>query len=220
MICIDIPKVQLKFAQLLTSFRRLVGDASRSLFLTNWKQVDKENVVPVENFMIPEILRIQAEGFQYKNEKDIIRYSKMLKKTFYVIKSQEKPVGYCIYYIKPVLSLRHLKKKSVIHSVAIDRSLRSNGFGEKLLRESIKEMRLNGIASVLLYVNVKNLSAINLYKKIGFQIIKKVKDVCGVLETCYEMELKLASLLASTFLQRFFSASFLDNDIIMITELI
>jgi ribosomal-protein-alanine N-acetyltransferase len=170
--------------------------------------------------MIPEILKIQAEGFQYKNEKDIIRYSNMMRNTFYVILSQDKPVGYCIYYLKPVFSLRHFKKKAVIYSIAIDRNFRSKGFGEKLLRESIKEMKLNGIASVLLYVNVKNLSAVNLYKKIGFQVTNKVKDVCGICETCYEMELKLASLLASTFLQMFFSASFFNNNIIMITELI
>jgi ribosomal-protein-alanine N-acetyltransferase len=129
-ICIDIPKVQLKFAQLLTSFRRLVEDASRSLFLINWKQVDKENVVSVENFMIPEILKIHAEGFQYKNEKDIIRYSKMLKKTFYVIKSQDKPVGYCIYYIKPVLSPGRFKKKAVIRSIAIDKNFRNRGLAK------------------------------------------------------------------------------------------
>jgi len=89
-----------------------------------------------------------------------------------------------------------------------------------LLRESIKEMRLNGLTSILLYVKVKNLYAINLYKKIRFRIIKKVKDVCGNCETCYEMGLKLASLLASAFLQTLIITSFLDNNIIMTTKLI
>ena len=219
-IYIKYSKVRLKFAMLLTSFRRLVWDASGSIFLTKWEYVYKENVVPVENFMIPEILRIQNEEFENKSPDILIKYSKKLEKIFYVIKDQDKTVGYCAYYIKPVLSLRCFKKKSVIYSIAIDRNFRSKGFGEKLLRESIKEMRLNEIASVLLYVNVKNLSAMNLYEKIDFQIIKKVKNVCGNCETCYEMELKLVSLLASTFLQMFFSASFLDDNINMIKELV
>lgn len=195
-------------------------DTGGSLFLKKWKQTDKKNVVPVENFMIPEILRIQNEGFENKNPERIIRYSQKLKKIFYVIKSQDKAVGYCVYYIKPVLSLRHFKKKSIIYSIAIDKNFRNKGFGGELLRESIKEMRLNGISSVLLYVNVKNLSAINLYEKIGFQIIKKVNDVCGNCETCLEMELKLVSLLALLFLQTFSAASYLDYNVIMTTKLI
>lgn len=191
--CIEFAKIQLIFAMCLTSFRKLVLNTGGSLFLKKWKQVDKKNVVSVENFMISEILKIQNEGFKDKNSERIIRYSQKLRKIFYVIKSQDKIVGYCVYYIKPVLSLRHFKKKSIIYSIAIDKNFRNKGFGGELLRESIKEMRLNGISSVLLYVNVKNLSAINLYKKIGFRIIKEVKDVCGNCETCLEMELKLVS---------------------------
>lgn len=42
------------------------------------------------------------------------------------------------------------------------------GYGRKLLEESIKEMKLNGVSSTLLYVNVNNTLAIRLYKKNGF----------------------------------------------------
>ena len=205
---------------LLTSFRRLVRDTSGSLLLTKWKQADKENVVHVENFMIPEILRIHNDGFENNIPGTLIRYSKKLRKIFYVIKSQDMTVGYCLYYIKPVLSLRHFKKKFIIYSIAIDQNFRSKGFGEKLLRESIKEMRLNGISSVLLYVNVNNLPAINLYEKTGFRIIKEVKNVCGSDETCYEMKLKLAFLMAVGLLQKCLAESILDNDVIMTTKLI
>lgn len=60
-----------------------------------------------------------------------------------------------------------------------------------MLKESIKEMRLNGVSSILLYVNTKNLPAIGLYEKIGFSKTKEIKDICGPEETCYEMELKI-----------------------------
>lgn len=219
MVYIIIPETQLKFTIILASLKRFILDTGRSLFLTRWKHVDKENVVSVEDFMIPDLLKIQREGFGHQSSDILIRYSQKMKQTFYVIKNVDNPVGYCIYYIKPVLSLGRFNKKSVIHSIIIDRNFRHKGFGEKLLRESINEMKLNGINSILLYVNVENLPAIALYRKLGFQTIKKVKDVCGKYNTCYEMELKLVSLLVLKLLHIFFAASFFDNDLIRLTNL-
>ena len=100
-------------------------------------------------------------------------------------------VGYCVYYIKPALSLKSFEKKSVISSIAIDRNFRGRGFAERLLKSSTEEMKANGISSVLLYVNINNLPAIHLYQKIGFRKIKQVKNICGQSEKCYEMELRL-----------------------------
>lgn len=162
-----------------------------ALLLRNWEQTEKENVTPLEDVMLPEILRIQEEGFKNQSPDKLIKYSKRLRKIFYVIKSQNQVVGYSTYYIRLVPSFKGFKKKSVVCSIAIDRNFRGKGFGEKLLKESIREMRLNKIASVLLYVNVNNLSAIQLYEKLGFRIIKEIKNICGENERCYEMELSL-----------------------------
>lgn len=52
-------------------------------------------------------------------------------------------------------------------------------------------MKLNGISSILLYVNTKNLPAIKLYEKMGFKRNVEIKDICGIEEMCYEMELKI-----------------------------
>ncbi|AKB19988.1 GCN5-related N-acetyltransferase [Methanosarcina sp. WWM596] len=171
---------------------KLLRDSIGVYLLKKWKQTEKENIVPVDETMLPEILRIQAEGFDSENQENLIRYSKKLGKIFYVIKSQDKIAGYCIYYLKPELSFRGLKKKSVIYSIAIDNKFKKMGYGRKLLEESIKEMRLNGISSVLLFVNVNNTPAIKLYENMDFQIIQKIDNVCGKEETCYTMELKLA----------------------------
>ncbi|WP_245859647.1 GNAT family N-acetyltransferase [Methanosarcina spelaei] len=57
-------------------------------------------------------------------------------------------MGYYIYYLKPVLSLKNFKKKSVIHSISIYKNFRREQYGEKLLKESVKEMRLNGMSSI------------------------------------------------------------------------
>jgi ribosomal-protein-alanine N-acetyltransferase len=141
--------------------------------------------------MLSEVLKIQAEAFDSKNQDNLIKYSKKLPKIFYVIKIQDKIAGYCAYYLKPELSFKGLRIKSVIYSIATDNKFRGKGYGRELLEESIKEMKLNGIYSILLYVNIKNTPAINLYEKMGFEIIEKIENVCGQNEQCYIMELKL-----------------------------
>ena len=40
--------------------------------------------------MLPEILRIQAEGFKNGSPEKLVKYSKNYKNIFYVIKSQDK----------------------------------------------------------------------------------------------------------------------------------
>ncbi len=186
-----LTKVQVTLNVCLVSFERLVKDIISTQYIRKWIQVEKENVVSIEDSMLPEIIRIQSEGFETKSRNGIRRYSKRMRKIFYVIKSQDQVVGYCIYYIKPILSLKGFKKKSVIYSISIDKNFRRKGYGEKLIKESVKEMRLNGVYSILLYVNTKNLPAVRLYEKIGFRIITEIENICGPKETCYEMELKI-----------------------------
>ncbi|MGB9939355.1 GNAT family N-acetyltransferase [Methanosarcina sp.] len=184
-------KVQVTLNVYLISFERLVRDIIATLYIRKWRQVEKENVVSIDDSMLPEIIRIQSEGFEINSRNGIRRYSKRMRKIFYVVKSQDQVVGYCIYYIKPVLSLKSFKKKAVIYSISVDKNFRRKGYGEKLLKESIKEMRLNGISSILLYVSTKNLPAIRLYEKIGFRTTTEIKDICGPKEICYEMELRI-----------------------------
>lgn len=182
----------MKFVSFLADFKKLLRNTIGAYLLKNWKSTAKEDIVPVDESMFPEIRRIQAEAFDSKNQENLIKYAIKLGKIFYVIKSQDKIAGYCAYYLSPEISFKGLRKKSVIYSIATDNKFRGKGYGMKLLEESIKEMKLNGIYSILLYVNVKNTPAVNLYEKMGFQIIKEIKDICGHNEKCYLMELKLA----------------------------
>jgi ribosomal-protein-alanine N-acetyltransferase len=176
----------------LRSFNNILWSIAGSWLLKGWKQIGKENVDTVNDTMLSEILRIQAEGFEYGRQGEILKYSKKFRKIFYVIKSQDRIIGYCIYYLRPDFSVTGLEKRSVIYSIAIDREFRNRGFGRKLLEESIKEMKMNSVSAICLYVNINNLPAIKLYEKIGFSIIKEIKDICGQKERCYKMELKLA----------------------------
>lgn len=174
------------------SFEKLLLDAAGSQLVKQWKPIEKEDIVSIEDSMLPEVLRIQAEAFKNGNPEVLVKYSKSFRNIFYVIKSKDKIVGYCIYYLKPVISLKGFEKKSVICSVATDRNFRGRGFAERLLRSSIEEMKVNGISAILLYVNINNLPAIQLYEKMGFRETRSIKNICGRKEICYEMELKLA----------------------------
>jgi len=187
----DLAKIHAKPDLYLRSLKKILWDTAGICLLKSWGRIEKEKVETVDDTMLPEILRIQAEGFENEKQREIIKYSKKFREVFYVIKSQDKVIGYCTYLLKPAFSSRRLKKKSVIYSIAIDSKFRNKGFGRKLLEESIKEMKLNKISSVLLYVNVNNTPAIKLYEKTGFLRVKEVEDICGQKERCYKMELKL-----------------------------
>lgn len=169
----------------------LLHDTAGAYLLKGWKQIRNENIETINDTMLPEILRIQAEGFRDDRRRDIIISSKKFRKVFYVIKNQDKIIGYCMYYLKPELSFKGLRKKSVIFSIAIDKEFRHKGFGRKILEESIKEMEINNVSAIFLYVNVNNIPAVKLYEKIGFSILKEVENICGQNERCYKMELKL-----------------------------
>jgi ribosomal-protein-alanine N-acetyltransferase len=188
----NLTKSNPRFAVYLMSFKKIVLDYTGAFLLRQWRQTKRENIVSVENSMLPDIFRIQAEGFKHRNQEKILKYSKNFRDVFYVIKNEDKIVGYCIYYLRATLSLKGFEKQSVISEIAIDRNSRGRKFAEKLLKRSIEEMKLNGISFILLYVNVNNQPAIRLYEKFGFQITKKVKNICGQGEICYEMKLGLA----------------------------
>lgn len=170
-----------------TAFHDTLG----AYLLKGWKQIEKESVEVVNDTMLPEIIKIQAGGFRNEMRGDLINNSKKFREVFYVVRNEDKIMGYCTYYLKPELSFKGLRTKAVIFSIAIDKEFRHKGFGGKLLNESIKEIKVNDVSAISLYVNVNNTPAIKLYEKTGFSIVKELDNVCGQKEKCYKMELKL-----------------------------
>ena len=204
----DYLKINFLFSKIIKSIinlmniKKMLRDILGILFLLGWRKLEKEDVIPVNNSVIPEILEIQSEEFPQKNEKEILKCSKYFTKIFYIIKSQDELAGYCIYRLRPVVYSKGIKKQSVIYSIATAQKFRKKGFARKLLKASIEEMKLNRISSVFLYVNVNNIPAIKLYKEIGFVIIEQIKNVCGQKENCYKMELKLLLFISCVIFQK------------------
>jgi ribosomal-protein-alanine N-acetyltransferase len=96
-----------------------------------------------------------------------------------------------LYYIRPSLSSTGFKKTATLYSFAVDSRCRGRGIGLKLLQKSILEMRMNSINNVMLYVATDNEPALNLYKKVGFQITEELMHVCGPGKKCYKMVIRL-----------------------------
>jgi ribosomal protein S18 acetylase RimI-like enzyme len=65
------------------------------------------------------------------------------------------------------------EKIGYISSVCLLSKYRGKGFAKKLLNESILLSKRKGMKKIRLEVNIKNLPAINLYKKFDFYIIEK-----------------------------------------------
>lgn len=187
----DLTNIHTKPSIYLRNISNLLRDTAGFYLLKGWKKIEKANIDIFDDTMLPEILRIQAEGFKEQRQGDIIKHSKKFREIFYVIRSQDKIIGYCAYYLKPNFSIMGIGRKSVIHSIAIDREFRNRGFGRRLLEESIKEMKLNGVSAIFLYVSVNNIPAIRIYEETGFSVVKEVNNICGQEEKCYKMELKL-----------------------------
>lgn len=77
-----LTQVQVTLSVYLMSFERLVRNYYRDFIYTEMRKMEKEKVIPVEDSMLSEVIRIQSEGFENKNRDDIRRYSKRMRKLF------------------------------------------------------------------------------------------------------------------------------------------
>ena len=61
------------------------------------------------------------------------------------------------------------KQRAYLEFMGVDLNSRSKGYGKIILQASIEEVKKHGINSFCLTVRHDNISAINLYKKVGFR---------------------------------------------------
>jgi len=78
-----------------------------------------------------------------------------------------------------------------ILSVAVHPEYRGLGIGEKVLRENIRRLKELGARKVVLEVRVSNTVAIQLYKKLGFEISNLLRNYYWDGEDAYEMVLTI-----------------------------
>ena len=84
------------------------------------------------------------------------------KKLYYVIEDTEGVVGYAGAWL--------VYDEGQITNIAIRPSARRQGFGTTLTRELIEECFKRGMHEIFLEVRISNLSALSLYRQLGFTV--------------------------------------------------
>lgn len=114
--------------------------------------------------------------------------------TFIVAEENGEVVGYIMCRIETGLSssiFRGLIKKGHIVSVAVLPEYRRKGIGEALVAKAMENMRLYKAKHCFLEVRVANTAAVDLYKKLGFEVSRTVRGYYADGEGAYVMEIKL-----------------------------
>lgn len=116
--------------------------------------------------------------------------------TFIVAEENKEVVGYILCRIETGLSIldfRGLIKKGHIVSVAVLPQYRHKGIGQALVTKAMKNMRFYKAELCFLEVRTTNTRAINLYKKLEFQVSRTTKGYYADGEDAYVMTKKLTS---------------------------
>lgn len=114
--------------------------------------------------------------------------------TFIVAEENGDVVGYIMCRIETGLSgfgFRGLIKKAHIVSVAVLPPYRRKGIGEALVTKAIENMQSYKAKQSFLEVRVTNTAAVNLYRKLGFQITRTIRSYYADGEDAYTMSWEL-----------------------------
>lgn len=101
----------------------------------------------------------------------------------FVLEKSETVIGYIILWV--------IKEEATIMTFAIAKEYQGKGYGEFLMRETLKAIK-ERVKNILLDVRKTNLKAINLYKKIGFKVVRERKGYYSDGENALLMELELS----------------------------
>lgn len=110
--------------------------------------------------------------------------------TFIVAEEDGEVVGYIMCRIETGLSgfgFRGLIKKGHIVSVAVLPQYRRKGIGEALVAKAMESMQQYNAKRCFLEVRLTNTAAVNLYRKLGFQVARTIRSYYSDGEDAYMM---------------------------------
>ncbi|AAL80391.1 ribosomal-protein-alanine N-acetyltransferase [Pyrococcus furiosus DSM 3638] len=139
---------------------------------------------PAKLFDIPYIMRIEQMSFKEAYPRGLfLTFLEANPDTFLVAEYNGKIVGYVMGYLRPDM-------EGHIMSIAVHPDYRGNGIGKALMIAVIKKLFEKGARWIGLEVRVSNYRAINLYKKLGFKIVKRIISYYSDGEDAYYMILR------------------------------
>jgi len=82
-------------------------------------------------------------------------------------------------------------KKGHVISIAVLKEYRRRGIGLRLMVDSMKAMAERGAKEIYLEVRVSNFPAINLYRKLGYEVVRRIRGYYADGEDAYVMSWKV-----------------------------
>jgi ribosomal-protein-alanine N-acetyltransferase len=114
--------------------------------------------------------------------------------TFIVAEENGDVVGYIMCRIEtgiPSFKLLGITRKGHVISIAVLPEHQREGIGYALMREAMEAMVNNKAKECYLEVRASNAPAVNLYRKMGFEIIRTIRGYYADGEAAYMMARKL-----------------------------
>lgn len=152
--------------------------------LRTFKPADLERVMHINQVCLPE---------NYTNL-FFMNLHKRFPATFIVAEENGKVVGYIMCRVETGLSnfgLLGIARKAHVISIAVLPTHQRRGIGHALVQEAMRNMPLYKARECYLEVRASNTPAIGLYKKMGFDILRRIRGYYIDGEDAYLMARKL-----------------------------
>ena len=118
---------------------------------------------------------------------------KLIQRNFIFYKIETE--GFFKKLIGFVIIVKERKDRANLINFLINPKHQGKGYGSLILGKALELIKSNSnkIIQIILNVSIHNLTAINLYKKFNFHIVKKIEDYYRNQEAAYLMKLEIRS---------------------------
>lgn len=118
---------------------------------------------------LPEIIAIEQLCFSDPwSSNSLLDEINLPRSCCLVIRENQAMVGYAM--------LRQILNEGHIMNIAIHPEYQNHGIGTLLMGELLKQADTNGIVSIFLEVRISNKPAVQMYQKLGFELISTRKN--------------------------------------------
>jgi len=151
--------------------------------LRRFNSADLDKVMHINRMCLPE----NYSGFFF------LDLYQRFPETFLVAEDKEEVVGYVMCRIETRLPSFGIgvRKRGHVISIAVLPEYQRQGVGYALMQEAMRSMLLYGAKECVLEVRASNTPAVNLYKKMGFEIRRTLRGYYADGEDAYMMATKL-----------------------------
>jgi len=163
---------------------------AHNIEIRNAKKEDLEQIIEINRMSLPENYSYDYFVYHLRDFGDLFLVATVKEN------GKEKIVGYIMNRIEIGLSNFgfSLTKKGHVISIAVLEEYRRRGIGFSLMILAIEKFKKHNVSEIYLEVRVTNYPAINLYKKLNFEVVKVIPNYYSDGEDAYVMSLRLKNI--------------------------